>query len=136
MLHEVSGPVPPAVPPSVDASRVPGLTACSLCAGETLEGRDPRPGGQLARLRALGEAGRARLTLVECLDRCERGDVLVVRPTSPGREQGGRPVWFDRLAGDALTGELGGWLDAGGPGLADVPDALAPFVAERGEPPV
>jgi hypothetical protein len=78
----------------------PGLTACSLCAGETLEGRDDRLGGQAARVAALSDV--ARVTTVECLDECERGDVLVVRP-GPGVLDG--PV--EREVGDGLPARLG-----------------------------
>jgi (2Fe-2S) ferredoxin len=115
---------------------VPGLTACSLCAGETLGSGDALDGGQLARLRALAARGTAQLTLAECLDECERGDVVVARPSGDARRTaGGRPVWFERVAGDELTGALAGWLDAGGPGVDPVPDALAAYVIERGGEP-
>lgn len=110
---------------------VPGLTACSLCAGETLGDRDPVPGGQRARLEALAEQGVARLTLSECLDECERGDVVVARPTGAARRAAARPVWFERLAGDELTAELRGWLEDGGPGRAPLPTALEGLVIER-----
>lgn len=126
-----------------DATTAPGLTACSLCAGETLAGRDPHPGGQLARLQALERDGVARLTLSECLDRCERGDVVVARPVrsravgTPDadppapRRRSARPVWFERVAGDDLTRELADWLRAGGPGAAPLPPALRPYVIPR-----
>ncbi|GAB2681605.1 hypothetical protein [Thalassiella azotivora] len=105
----------------MDAFDTPGLTACSLCAGETL---GESPDGQLRRLRRLGAAGVARVAEVECLDRCERGDVVVARPGPAARRQGGRPVWFSGVAGEAVTGDLAGWLAAGGPGRADLPPAL------------
>lgn len=115
---------------------VPGVTACSLCAGETLGADDPLDGGQLARLTALGASGAARLTLSECLDECERGDVVVARPSVEARRGAAgrgaaRPVWFERLAGDVLTTDLTGWLDAGGPGVVDLPASLAPHVLVR-----
>lgn len=112
----------------------PGLTACALCAGETLGAADPLPGGQLARLRALASAGVARLTTVDCLDECERGDVVVARPSARRRGDGAAPVWFERLAGPEVTAELDGWLRAGGPGAAAVPGALAERVVERTTP--
>jgi hypothetical protein len=116
------------------ARPLPGLTACSLCSGETLAGRDPVPDGQLGRLRRLADDGVARLTLVECLDECERGDVVVARPAAQRRGEGAAPVWFERLAGDAATAELRGWLTDGGPGAAPLPEALADLVVRRGEP--
>lgn len=113
------------------AGHVPGLTACSLCAGETLAAVDPLPGGQAERLRRLADAGAARLTFVECLDECERGDVVVVRPTGRCRRAGARPVWLERLAGEDATGALETWLRAGGPGPEPVPAALEGLVIER-----
>ncbi|WP_454850167.1 hypothetical protein [Promicromonospora soli] len=109
----------------------PGLTACSLCAGETLGHSDTRPGGQLARLRRIEAEGAARLTLTECLDECERGDVVVARPSPSGRNHAGRPVWFEKLAGDEPTATLCQWMRAGGPGLAPLPRTLEPLVIDR-----
>lgn len=111
------------------------LTACSLCAGETLAGADSMPGGQRARLDRLESQGSIVITYVECLDECERGDVVVARPSGAQRARGVGPVWFERLAGDTLTCELEQWLSAGGPGAAPVPDPLAELVIARtGEP--
>ncbi|NKY38021.1 hypothetical protein [Cellulomonas septica] len=114
----------------------PGLTACSLCAGETLGDDDPLEGGQLARLEALRSRGLADLTLSECLDECERGDVVVARPSVVGRRSAGRPAWFERLAGDELTQELERWLEKGGPGVAEQPAALRPLQIDRSQPEV
>ena len=119
----------------MSATNRPGLTACSLCTGETLGDGDPLEGGQRARLDRIAACGLARLTYVECLDECERGDVVVARPTAARRAAGVGPVWFERLAGDALTGELEQWLAAGGPGARPVPEALAELrIARTGEP--
>ncbi|WP_024288280.1 hypothetical protein [Cellulomonas sp. KRMCY2] len=106
---------------------LPGLTACSLCAGETLGATDAQDGGQLARLRELAAGGVARLTLVECLDECERGDVVVVHPCAAERRRAVRPMWFERLAGEVLSAELRTWLEAGGPGRSEPPAALQPL---------
>ena len=70
------------------ARTVPGITACGLCAGETLGATDTRPGGQLERLRRIAETGDARLTVVDCLDACERGAGGVVRPVPAARAAG------------------------------------------------
>ncbi|WP_298458880.1 hypothetical protein [uncultured Cellulomonas sp.] len=113
------------------ADGVPALTACRLCAGESLGEPGDVPGGQLDRLRAIESRGAARLALVECLDECDRGDVVVVRPSPAGRRADGRPVWFERLAGDGPTAELAGWLDRGGPGHAPVPTVLTDRVIRR-----
>jgi YHS domain-containing protein len=107
-----------------------------LCAGETLAGVDPHPGGQRARLDRLAADGVARITYVECLDECERGDVVVARPSPSRRAAGVGPVWFERLAGDALTGDLQQWLNDGGPGVVPVPERLAAVLIERTGDPV
>ncbi|WP_282945832.1 hypothetical protein [Cellulomonas endometrii] len=117
--------------PNDEISALPGLTACSLCAGETLGSADPLAGGQLERLRRLSNAGLARLTTVECLDECERGDVVVARPSSVCRAAGAAPVWFERLAGPAATAKLGEWLQAGGPGARALPSSLADLMIRR-----
>lgn len=119
----------------MSAKRVPGLTACALCAGETLGDGDPLEGGQRARLDRLAACGAARLTYVDCLDECERGDVVVARPSAAQRANGVGPVWFERLAGDALTAHLEGWLEGGGPGALPLPAALAGVTIDRtGDP--
>lgn len=124
--------MPDAPTDSVQDGAHPGLTACSLCAGETLGQDDPLPGGQMARLRAVAARGAARLTLVECLDECERGDVVVARPSSTCRKAGALPVWFERLAGDRSTDALESWLRQGGPGARAVPADLAQHLIQRG----
>lgn len=97
--------------------QVPGVTACSLCAGETLGDGDPAPGGQLLRLGLMCRAGGWTLTEAECLAECERGDVVVVRPR-PDAGELVRPHWFAGLAGADLTASLGRWLAEGGPGVS------------------
>ncbi len=115
--------------PSRTRRVIPGITACRLCAGETLGDSDTHPGGQLERIRAIAARGDARLTVVDCLDACERGDVIVARPTPSARAKQ-PPVWFERLAGDDLTSELHGWLRAGGPGISALPESLRKHVIE------
>ncbi|KQY25290.1 hypothetical protein ASD16_07660 [Cellulomonas sp. Root485] len=110
---------------------MPGLTVCSLCVGETLGDADGRRGGQLARLRELEAVGAARLTLAECLDECDRGDVIVARSARSARRRSARPVWLERVAGDELTASLTTWLARGGPGQAPLPAALEAHVIDR-----
>jgi hypothetical protein len=114
--------------------RPPGLTACALCVGESLGENDPYAGGQLARLREVAARGCARLTEVERLDQCNRGDVVVVRPDPAGRRRGVRPFWMSGLAGEELTAALEAWLARGGPGRADVPAALRALQVDRDDP--
>lgn len=103
---------------------------CGSCSGETLGESDLLCGGQLARIQAIEATRDATLTVVECLDECERGDVIAVRPVTAVRSVQG-PVWFERLAGEELSGELHAWIRAGGPGIAEVPGPLGPLVLER-----
>lgn len=110
---------------------VPGLTACALCAGETLGAADTLDGGQLARLRELEYRGLVRLTLSDCLGQCDRGDVVVVRPIPGGASRAARPVWLERLAGVELTQALADWLSTGGPGCGDTPEPLVPLEIRR-----
>ena len=113
----------------------PGLTVCSLCAGETLAATEALPGGQMSRLERLEASGVTRLTVVECLDECKRGDVVVARPAPHHRAAGAAPVWFACVAGDVLTDELARWLRLGGPGAAPVPSALRALVIRTGDRP-
>lgn len=111
------------------------MTACSLCAGETLAGRDRLAGGQRARLERLAADEVADVCFAECLDECERGDVVVAREAghaTPGAAS--LPVWFEGLAGDELTAHLRQWLAAGGPGRAPLPAALVGLVIARDAP--
>jgi len=110
---------------------IPGLTVCSLCVGETLGDSDVRTGGQLARLRELEANGTARLALAECLDECDRGDVIVARSARSAGHRSGRPVWLERVAGDELTQALATWLTRGGPGQERLPTALEAYVIDR-----
>lgn len=114
-----------------DHRRLPGLTVCNLCAGETLGETDPHEDGQLGRLRDLAGRGAATIHEVECLDQCNQGDVVVVRPCAAARRRGGRPVWFSGIAGDEQTDVLEEWLRAGGPGGHAVPPDLAEKLIER-----
>jgi (2Fe-2S) ferredoxin len=119
----------------VDSRRkVPGLTACGLCAGETLGEGDSRRDGQIGRLRDIAARGTATLTEVECLDQCNQGDVVVARPCADGRRRGASPVWFSGVAGDELTEMLEEWLSGGGPGHREVPEPLGEKVIDREQP--
>lgn len=99
------------------------LTVCrDCCCGSTGKHPDVDHDAQLATLRA--GAGRHRVRVSECLSVCERSNVVVVQPSPAARRGGARPVYLgdvlDREALDAVTG----WLTAGGPGVAAMPDRL------------
>ena len=85
-------------------------------------------------MRRLEATGTARVTLAECLDECNRGDVIVARPIRSNRGRVGRPVWLERVAGDELTGTLADWLADGGPGRSQLPAALTSHVIAKRAP--
>ena len=85
----------------------------------------------MERLRRIERLRVARLTLSECLDECDRGDVVVARPSPQGRQTRVARVWFERLAGDDPTEQFSDWLARGGPGLADLPPDLWGRVIHR-----
>jgi (2Fe-2S) ferredoxin len=79
--------------------------------------------GQLDGLRrSLGEVATVRA--VECLDACERANVIVVQPSAEGRRAGGRPVWLGLVNDPDAVTDIVTWVEAGGPGLVDPPEIL------------
>lgn len=102
------------------------VTVCRGCCCGTAKIGGVDHAEQLARIRAT--AGEALVRTSDCLDACEYANVIVVQPSPRGRQAGGRPVWLG-LANDLdVTADLAAWLDAGGPGLADVPPVLDLYV--------
>ncbi len=71
-----------------------------------------------------------RVQISDCLDVCDRSNVLVVRPSAAGRRRGGRPVWLGAVLRGEQVDVVTAWVRAGGPGLADVPPSLRPLVFE------
>jgi (2Fe-2S) ferredoxin len=66
----------------------------------------------------------AQIRVSDCLDVCERANVVVVSPSPAGRAAGGRPVWLGLVHDlDAVT-DVADWIKAGGPGIADAPPIL------------
>ncbi|RNL87334.1 (2Fe-2S) ferredoxin domain-containing protein [Halostreptopolyspora alba] len=114
----------------------PAPTPCRLvvCRGCCCGTQKKRPGvdheGQLRRLSALHDhAGRdIPVRTSDCLDHCSEANVIVVHPSSRGRASGGRPVWFGDMTEDGLIEDLDDWVFEGGPGIAPVPESLAPHV--------
>jgi len=113
----------------VKPSAVPDLSVCTGCAGQGLGDGGAGREGQLGRYTAIETAGCARVSMVECLDQCGRGDVVVVRPV-PEHQASTRPAWLAGLTGPDVSDALHGWLAAGGPGSSDLPAALVPLVIQ------
>ncbi|MFD4727067.1 (2Fe-2S) ferredoxin domain-containing protein, partial [Streptomyces seoulensis] len=101
----------------------PTVTVCRgcCCGSPGIPGLD-HP-AQLRDLRqALGNAATVRVT--DCLDACERANVIVVQPSAAGRRNGGRPVWLGLVNDPDATTDITTWVRDGGPGITDPPDIL------------
>jgi (2Fe-2S) ferredoxin len=62
--------------------------------------------------------------VTDCLDVCERSNVVVVSPSTAGRGAGGRPVWLGEVLHPDLVQAVVEWVRAGGPGFVEAPDEL------------
>ncbi|MGW1147184.1 (2Fe-2S) ferredoxin domain-containing protein [Streptomyces sp. NPDC002454] len=78
---------------------------------------------QLARFQA-----QTPVTVSACLDVCDQANVVVVRPSAPGRAAGGRPVWLGLVNDPAATEDIVSWVRAGGPGIVPLPEILDLYV--------
>jgi hypothetical protein len=95
------------------------VTVCrGCCCGTVAKHPGVDHAGQLTRLRA-ALAGVAALRVSDCLDACERSNIIVVSPSPAGRDAGARPVWLGFVLDDDAIDDITTWIRAGGPGLAD-----------------
>jgi hypothetical protein len=69
-----------------------------------------------------GTQGLATTRVSDCLDACERSDVVVVSAAAGVR--GVKPVWLSGILTEALADDVVSWVAAGGPGRAELPAAL------------
>ncbi|AYN38130.1 (2Fe-2S) ferredoxin domain-containing protein [Streptomyces dangxiongensis] len=101
----------------------PTVTVCRGCCCGT-----PKVPGldHTAQLRGLREAldGTATVRVTDCLDACERANVIVVQPSPAGRRAGGRPVWLGLVNDPDATADIATWIEGGGPGLTEPPGIL------------
>ncbi|WP_030751071.1 hypothetical protein [Streptomyces sp. NRRL F-5135] len=108
--------------PGPGAAR-PTVTVCRGCCCGT-----PKVPGldHTAQLRELRQAldATATVRVVDCLDACERANVIVVQPSAEGRGNGGRPVWLGLVNDPDATADITTWVKGGGPGVTDPPDIL------------
>ncbi|QCX82699.1 hypothetical protein C9F11_45715 (plasmid) [Streptomyces sp. YIM 121038] len=107
----------------VGAAR-PTVTVCRGCCCGT-QAKVPRLDheAQLTDLRT-ALAGVAMVRRTDCLDACERANVIVIQPSAEGRQAGGRPVWLGQVTDPDAAADITTWVKNGGPGLADPPDIL------------
>jgi len=81
---------------------------------------------------ALADVAGARLWAVDCLDCCERSNVVVVRTR-------GQRQWFGEMLADADVDALADWLRGGAPGDAPaglLPHMFDPDALKRATPPM
>ncbi|WP_327740562.1 (2Fe-2S) ferredoxin domain-containing protein (plasmid) [Streptomyces nojiriensis] len=101
----------------------PTVTVCRGCCCGT-----PKVPGldHAAQLRDLREAldGTATVRVTDCLDACERANVVVVQPSATGRKAGGWPVWLDLVNDRDATADIAAWVESGGPGVTEPPGFL------------
>ncbi|SCX50117.1 hypothetical protein SAMN03159343_2343 [Klenkia marina] len=99
----------------------PVLTVCrGCCCGRAEKHPELDHRAQLEAFRR----GGAKVRVVDCLDACERSNVVVVSPTPEGRKAGARPQWLGGILDAERTADVLQWVADGGPGVADPPDFL------------
>ncbi|SER64376.1 hypothetical protein [Actinokineospora terrae] len=95
------------------------VTVCrDCCCGTVKKHPTVNHGAQVSRLRAIAARHGGKVRVSECLDTCETSNVVVVQA------KGGKPVWLGFVLDDGVLDDIEAWLDAGGPGVADLPAAL------------
>ncbi|MGW2512885.1 (2Fe-2S) ferredoxin domain-containing protein [Streptomyces scopuliridis] len=101
----------------------PTVTVCRGCCCGTPKVPRLDHAAQLADLRtSLADVASVRRT--DCLDACERANVVVIQPSAEGRRAGGRPVWLGLVNDPDAAADITAWVRDGGPGLADPPEIL------------
>ncbi|MFJ3501653.1 (2Fe-2S) ferredoxin domain-containing protein [Streptomyces sp. NPDC090135] len=69
-------------------------------------------------------SGIATIRRTDCLDACERANVIVIEPSAEGRKVGGRPVWPGQVNDPGAAADIIAWIRDGGPGVAEPPGVL------------
>lgn len=103
----------------------PGLTVLvcrDCCCGTTAKHPRADHDAQVAALEAAvaAQPGFA-LQVVDCLDECDRSNVVVLR--GPGRRAAERDTWLGGVLTERATEALSGWIAEGAQGR--LPDAVA-----------
>jgi (2Fe-2S) ferredoxin len=99
------------------------VTVCrGCCCGTTGKHPGIDHAAQLAALRT--ELADTGVRVTDCLDACERSNVMVVSPSPEGRRAGGRPVWLGQVLDTDAVSDIAAWVRAGGPGVSEARDIL------------
>lgn len=100
------------------------VTVCrGCCCGTDRKHPGVDHAGQVAALtKGIGDAGRVRVS--DCLDACERSNVVVVGPSPEGRRAGARPTWLSGVLHPDTVDDVVAWVRGGGPGVQDPPGIL------------
>ncbi|MFI2642127.1 (2Fe-2S) ferredoxin domain-containing protein [Streptomyces sp. NPDC018610] len=113
-----------AAPPGADGVARCTVTVCrGCCCGTTAKVPRLDHEAQLTDLRA-SLSGIAAIRRTDCLDACERANVIVIQPSAEGRKAGGRPVWLGQVNDPGAAADITAWVRDGGPGIAEPPGIL------------
>ncbi|WP_406069048.1 (2Fe-2S) ferredoxin domain-containing protein [Streptomyces sp. NBC_01020] len=112
------------VTPASGATRTTVTVCRGCCCGTSAKVARLDHEAQLTDLRTM-LTGVAMVRRTDCLDACERANVVVIQPSAEGREAGGRPVWLGQVNDRSAAADITAWIKNGGPGLADPPDILS-----------
>jgi hypothetical protein len=114
----------------VDTRHVTVTVCRGCCCGSGVKHPDVDHDGNLAVLtHAAQSSGCGVLRVVNCLDECERSDVVAVRRRLPA---GPEVIWLGPLNDPLDVAVLGDWLRRGTPG--DLPGRLARLVFTKRPP--
>ena len=113
------------------SSRSVTVTVCrGCCCGSTVKHPEVDHDASLDVLRtAVDESGAGVLRVVNCLDECERSNVVAVRRALPA---GAEVLWFGPVNDEADTEALADWLRDGAVG--EVPDGLSALLFTKRPP--
>lgn len=103
------------------------VTVCRGCCCGTNKHPDVDHASHLQRL-STALSGYARIRVTGCLNSCEHSNVIVVSPSPTARAVGARGIWLRQVLDDDTLAAVVGWVRAGGPGVQEIPPALATHV--------
>ena len=107
-------------------NRAPDVVLCrGCCCGTHDKHPDVDHAAQRSAFESAARRSGARLVVADCLDACDRSNVVVVRPRGRGTP---RPVWLGDVLEPTRTDAVVAWAQAGGPGVAPLPDVLTDCV--------